>query len=150
MHSSSLFHKVFLILALCFLTGCNLTAEDWQAINEGLYSASQNQASIYGNTYPTYGTGYYPGNSNYSISNNYPIYNTNPYAGQSIDYYAPDSYGSRPYERDVDSCQYSCGQVHDSCFSAANTTDNHGNGSAGELIYYCRAELHSCEQSCTY
>jgi len=135
------------IISLLTPTGCGLTAEDWQAINEGLWAASQNQTTSY-STYSTYSN--YNTYGNQTTFGNYSNYSSLPGAyGQSSQYLPSDS-GYSYNQQEIDSCRFSCGQVHDSCFNAANTTENHGNGTANDRIYYCRAELHSCEQMCAY
>jgi hypothetical protein len=135
---------------LVLLTGCGLTAEDWQSINEGLIAASQQQEIAYNNVYQPVIGSYYPTPPVYNNSNSYyPSYSVSE-TTSSIDYYIPSNSTYRSYESEINSCKYSCDQVHDSCFNAANTVENHADGVADDRIYYCRAELHSCEQRCAY
>ena len=141
--------KGLIVIFVLQLTACGLTAEDWQAIGEGLAAASQQQA-MYTNGYDPMVGAYYPSTSTYNNSSNYyPDYSIAE-TTSTIEYYIPNNSSYRSYQSEVESCRFSCNQVHDSCFNAANTIENHGDGVADDRIYYCRAELHACEQQCAY
>lgn len=129
------------------LISCGLTAEDWAAISQGLEQASRQQAALYEQSH-VLSVGYYSTVPSFSsVTGNYNYYPDNSLRSSHQDYY-PLSSGYSSYGTEVKTCTFSCGQVHNSCFSAANSLSNHGNDTAADEIHHCRANLHYCEQSC--